>query len=209
MEHVAEGGRIVLFVSHNMASIKSLCSAGILLEDGTIKSLGKINQVIEQYLSNGVEESSHVINLPEGNVIAPGRATRLSFYGEDNTPKTKFYIGEIWQITLEFEICRKVSHAIAAVGIITHDGVPLITYWSMASDLVPGNYKVSFECNIPLCSTNLQFAVGLSSYERTFYYANGVGRISISEIAKSKQPFRPKGTSLLCEGNRRSKIEHL
>ena len=29
-----EGGRTVLFVSHNMAAVKNLCSRGVLLENG-------------------------------------------------------------------------------------------------------------------------------------------------------------------------------
>ncbi len=42
-------GRTVLFVSHNIASIKSLCSKGILLKNGTLQSIGAISSVIENY----------------------------------------------------------------------------------------------------------------------------------------------------------------
>ena len=47
----SQGGRTVLFVSHNMASIKSLCNHGILLENGMIKTMGSIEDVIESYIS--------------------------------------------------------------------------------------------------------------------------------------------------------------
>jgi len=51
-------GRTVLFVSHNMASVKSLCSKGLLLENGLIKYSGAVDQVINQYMSNGAELSN-------------------------------------------------------------------------------------------------------------------------------------------------------
>ena len=45
-------GRTVLFVSHNMAAVKSLCSRGIVLEEGGIKFSGKIDEAIDVYLND-------------------------------------------------------------------------------------------------------------------------------------------------------------
>jgi len=50
MGDISKGqGRTVLFVSHNMAAVKSLCQRGIILENGTIKFEGKINDVLSIY----------------------------------------------------------------------------------------------------------------------------------------------------------------
>lgn len=50
MQDVSKGdGRTVLFVSHNMASIRALCRNGILLENGTVKYVGEINDVVNEY----------------------------------------------------------------------------------------------------------------------------------------------------------------
>ena len=46
-----EGGRTVLFVSHNMAAVKSLCTRGIVIENGSIKSEGDIDYIIEEYFN--------------------------------------------------------------------------------------------------------------------------------------------------------------
>ncbi|WP_299367906.1 polysaccharide ABC transporter ATP-binding protein [Winogradskyella sp.] len=48
-------GRTVLFVSHNMESMARLCERGILLNHGKIEYTGKINDVIDYYLSNNLE----------------------------------------------------------------------------------------------------------------------------------------------------------
>lgn len=52
MKDVSQGeGRTVLFVSHNMASIKSLCKSGVLLENGTLKyQSNNINDVVAEYV---------------------------------------------------------------------------------------------------------------------------------------------------------------
>jgi lipopolysaccharide transport system ATP-binding protein len=42
-------GRTVLFVTHNMAAARSLCSYGILLEQGRVLFYGKIDDAIQQY----------------------------------------------------------------------------------------------------------------------------------------------------------------
>lgn len=53
MQDVSRGeGRTVLFVSHNMASIKALCKNGILLNQGQITARGPIDNVVDQYLGS-------------------------------------------------------------------------------------------------------------------------------------------------------------
>ena len=53
MQDVSKGeGRTVLFVSHNMASVKALCKYGVLLENGMLKYMGDIKDTIDQYIGN-------------------------------------------------------------------------------------------------------------------------------------------------------------
>ena len=56
MKDVSQGeGRTVLFVSHNMTSVKSLCKTGILLENGMLKEMGHVDQIVSHYLRGGNE----------------------------------------------------------------------------------------------------------------------------------------------------------
>lgn len=51
MQDVSQGeGRTVLFVSHNMASIRALCHHGVLLENGKVKHIGDIHDTVDLYL---------------------------------------------------------------------------------------------------------------------------------------------------------------
>jgi len=49
MGKVAQEGRTVLFVSHNMAAVRSLCTRGLLMEEGKIAANGDIERVLYQY----------------------------------------------------------------------------------------------------------------------------------------------------------------
>ena len=58
MKDVSQGqGRTVLFVSHNMASVRSLCKSGLLLDKGQIKTIGKIDDVVAEYIGNELTPS--------------------------------------------------------------------------------------------------------------------------------------------------------
>lgn len=61
MQDVSKGeGRTVLFVSHNMASVRALCSRGLILENGKVFFDGNIDEVIEMYLKKENENISSV-----------------------------------------------------------------------------------------------------------------------------------------------------
>ena len=49
MKDVAGEGRTVLFVSHNMAAVKSLCNKGLLLEQGKVVKYSDVNEVLDLY----------------------------------------------------------------------------------------------------------------------------------------------------------------
>src|SRR5207302_1847126 len=50
MQEVAQGGRTVLFVSHNMAAVKSLTTRGVVLDAGRLVFSGSTEQVIQHYV---------------------------------------------------------------------------------------------------------------------------------------------------------------
>ena len=56
MGEISKGeGRTVLFVSHNMAAVKSLCNTGIVLENGLVKNISNVENAVAYYLSGDSE----------------------------------------------------------------------------------------------------------------------------------------------------------
>lgn len=60
MNDVSKGeGRTVLFVSHNMAAVKSLCTRGIVLENGSVIQQGDVDYCVSRYLSGNSESINY------------------------------------------------------------------------------------------------------------------------------------------------------
>ncbi|MGI9652437.1 ABC transporter ATP-binding protein [Chryseobacterium sp. RLHN22] len=56
MGDVTKGeGRTILFVSHNMAAVKSLCNKGILLQNGKLLFNGGVNDCLDKYLVSSID----------------------------------------------------------------------------------------------------------------------------------------------------------
>ena len=60
MNEVSKGqGRTVLFVSHNMAAVKSLCNKGLVLKNGLVDYQGNAFNAVANYLSGNSESLNH------------------------------------------------------------------------------------------------------------------------------------------------------
>ena len=55
MQDVSQGeGRTVLFVSHNMASIRQLCISGVVLDKGSVKMMGTADECVNEYIGSNL-----------------------------------------------------------------------------------------------------------------------------------------------------------
>jgi lipopolysaccharide transport system ATP-binding protein len=61
---VSEGGRTVLFVSHNLGAVQALCRKAIYLRGGTVRAVGKVAPVVNQYLTETGSRGGHTITDP-------------------------------------------------------------------------------------------------------------------------------------------------
>ncbi len=58
MGDVAREGRTILFVSHNMAAVRALCSRALLIRDGAVAASGTVADIADEYLSSTVPRAS-------------------------------------------------------------------------------------------------------------------------------------------------------
>jgi len=56
-------GRTILFVSHNMAAVRSICTKGLLLERGVAVLQGEIDEVVDGYLSSDPQSNTYVESI--------------------------------------------------------------------------------------------------------------------------------------------------
>lgn len=78
MEDVSREGRTVIFVSHNMSTITSLCQTSILLDSGKVASRGITSDVVLAYYSHGIASPAAFDFTGTGREIGDGHAHLLS-----------------------------------------------------------------------------------------------------------------------------------
>lgn len=107
MEEVSKNyGRTVLFVSHNMNYIQSLCTKGILLEQGRVEIAGKIDDVVNAYLVKAMQKSFQVNwdkNKPGDEVCS---LLSLRMIDKAGNARESFKTNESIGIEMKYEVTR-------------------------------------------------------------------------------------------------------
>jgi homopolymeric O-antigen transport system ATP-binding protein len=103
MGEVARGGRTVVFVSHNMAAMKSLTKHGIVLDAGRVVFSGTTEQVIQHYL----QLISRAVVPDRPRAWGKGKRTAIRdvrlLTKVDHQPTTQYVPGEplILEVTID------------------------------------------------------------------------------------------------------------
>lgn len=116
-----EGGRTVLFVSHNMAAIRQLCTKTLILENGRIIFEGNTNEGIDVYFNineeskirNGVYQSDKITENPGIKKVI--LTNNLNF----QDPCVKFYHDE--EIVLDIDYSNQIPIVTFTIGIALLD----------------------------------------------------------------------------------------
>jgi len=138
-------GRTVLFVSHNMAAVKQLCTRGMLLENGTIKADGSVDEVLNIYSAESLDA---VTNIKWAIESAPGNSNAKITSIKFNTQGDTFFIEK--EIELEIEYVNFIdNHSInASVSILDDKDVYVLASPNLKRiPLGKGQYKSV--CKIP------------------------------------------------------------
>jgi lipopolysaccharide transport system ATP-binding protein len=125
MGDVAKEGRTVLFVSHQMNTIRKLCPYTILIENGRIKSYSDTNEVITEYEIGMGENSKNLLESTNKNKIAQF----ISWEVVKPVAESKNYINTFEEI--EFKISLFVKKQITHV----HHGIDI---WDKENHLIWG-----------------------------------------------------------------------
>jgi len=124
MDEVARSGRTVLFVSHNMAAVRNLCSRAVLLGGGQIEVKGDTNEVIQKYLAAvpDFEEAGRMKLASRQDRSGSGRVRVVSFEasaygGEESRPQT----GSDVEFTIGYQAHQQRSIVLLHVAVSVMD----------------------------------------------------------------------------------------
>jgi lipopolysaccharide transport system ATP-binding protein len=153
MGDVAQEGRTVLLVSHNMAAITRLCRWGIWLDKGYLRDLGAADDIVAKYFAAGVQalgEVSFLDRLPE----APGseyvRLLALRVRSGRGEVTASIDARSPFSVEIEYEILRPATSLRVGFRITAHDGTVLFSSTDgdeSETERSPGTYVSS--CTIP------------------------------------------------------------
>jgi lipopolysaccharide transport system ATP-binding protein len=170
MGDVARQGRTVLFVSHNMPAVKSLCGRAILLDEGRVTLDGSVDDVVNAYLTADNDEMARTGIIPDnakrlyGTDEAKVRSVRLTdAAGED---VAQLYLGQAFRVEMTFEVFKEISESVIELGIVAMDGTH-ITHSSNIDGgkpplkLTPGWHTIAVELEAVLLPRQYTFLIAL------------------------------------------------
>ena len=221
MGEVAEGGRTVLFVSHNMGAIGSLCNSSIVLDGGKIVHNGDLETGISIY--KGID----------GENIS-GFTEWIGMAGDDNVKLLHTWIKNLGnedyfttssdiEIGLEVDILKPIDGLIMGMELFSSRNYSIA--YSLYDDIkcppsemiCPGNYNVIFRIpgnTLSQGSFRIKFDIGIHGKKRIifdegslrFSVANydGLGRRYIlSDSSPRRSILRPNWLFSLEQSNRK------
>jgi lipopolysaccharide transport system ATP-binding protein len=99
-------GRTVLFVSHNMAAVSTLCNKSLLMYRGGIRDFGATKQIIDEYISIGRSSNGELLE-DEINLTTQHpnlKLKRVATVGK-NGPSNSFGLNEEIVCEIDYEVC--------------------------------------------------------------------------------------------------------
>lgn len=156
MSSIAQSGMTVLVVSHNLSSIKSLCSSVVHLEQGKLIGFGETDEQLRSYLKRLEESSMLSVDTREDREGAQNvRLMDIHFVDEHGIIRTQFSCGELIRVLLKF----KVSIETRLMDYIAISCWNSLGYKIFHIDTAQTAYPVELvgdtlqlECRIPRCS---------------------------------------------------------
>jgi lipopolysaccharide transport system ATP-binding protein len=133
MNDVVREGRTVLFVSHNISAVRSLCSRALLLEKGRVTLDGEVNEVADKYYS-GDSEARGIIEW-DNPADAPGDARvrlRSVSVSCDGMDPGKVDIQKEFAVDVEYRVLQE-SPIIVSFHLHNASGEMLISSCNRAS----------------------------------------------------------------------------
>ena len=121
----ASDGRTILFVSHNMSALTQLCERGILLEDGRVRTIGPVGDVIQTYLKSKLNENTAHAQFSL-NPSKPCQYISAEILGSDGGLRSDFSCDEPVTIRLRFEIRRPIYNLFLSFHIQNLEGTRVI-----------------------------------------------------------------------------------
>ena len=141
-EVVSEEGRTILYVSHNMETIRRLCSRCIVLSEGKIIYDGDVDKAISIYMNSALKENevdkdlSHTLKVNKGLIMSHFTLVDKSVPNYNNAENLVF--------KLTFKVTKKLDNVCLRLTIRDSSNVGIGTSFSSTFNIEEGTYTKTF-----------------------------------------------------------------
>jgi len=165
MRDISTEGRTVLFVSHNMAAIRSLCHRGILLANGRKIFEGTAGECVDRYLAEITQHTTNevdIANVPRrwNPFDVPLRISKVRLSSRDGRPLVRS--GDPLEVELVFSVYAPLEDVVVGVSISSPDSVVITECRTSQSygaieQLAAGEYSIKCRIDQNIFSPGLYF----------------------------------------------------
>lgn len=147
MEDVSGLGRTILFVSHNLPSLKAICTRGILLKDGELIMQGTIDAVIDKYTSYRHRNETIVSGI---HYFQPHiKVNRILINGDESN--SIVLDGTSLDITMDIEFFKRTPFELDVH--LKKEELPVASFANFVINDVqvfdPGTYQMHYSIELP------------------------------------------------------------
>ena len=152
MKDVTRQGRTVIFVSHNLAAVRSLCTRALVLDKGMLAFDGDTEEAVRCYLGDLrhgtaalVEGTDLQLRLAQSHVFGPGpsfECTRIAVLDEQGQPCNTFRSDEEIAVAIEYTILKPISGLRLLVTLTDENQVPLLRTENLDESAIEGSKRI-------------------------------------------------------------------
>lgn len=187
MQDVSRGeGRTVLFVSHNMAAVRSLCRRGILLEDGGLFFDGDVETTVDKYLStsNQLQSGTIVDSISRCKPYLHVSSIRI---GDTETNEITLSPGQDRLAVVIAGVTEQPMKCEVKLIIRKTDGTPMASlvegrYKGKLIEIVPGPFSITKNVRLPRYMADGDYILDLDLHQpmvQDFFSARPCARLRI------------------------------
>ncbi|MEK7377112.1 MAG: ABC transporter ATP-binding protein [Candidatus Margulisiibacteriota bacterium] len=151
IDEVSKVGRTILFVSHNMASIRLLCNRCVFLDSGQVKYVGDVSECINRYMNQDVSGSSIASHFDRKSTNIIINSVKIN--GSDLDVVQLEYNSNYLNFEIEGELLSPLPIDIQVHFNDIH-GTPLAIFFpgyesGYAQKYPAGKFKINSTCELP------------------------------------------------------------
>lgn len=204
MKDVSGEGRTVLFVSHNMPSMRALCSRVMILQNGIVTNMGETNEMIASYLTSqldSVNDESGIIPKSLSTYhTGEAKFQKIQILDLAGKPQKEFSFKECFNFCFFLEAFRRVEDVLISIFIVNSYGENVLMIPNNDNyqpiNLEAGLHEYSIEFKTHLMPGNYSVGLAISFYHTgsMIDYVDSFYSFKINKETKTKNMEYPWST---------------